>query len=159
MNAQNYSITVQQREVDGEMTFVASAREWFGLVGFGATYSEAYDEIIEAISMAFELNTEHGHQSPLPFTEYQTASGKLMLRMPRQLHVAMQFAAEAEDVSLNQYVVAALSFHQGCRFGAENGTQSWHAVEVASQPKRANLKVVPSARITDPHESSWLQAA
>lgn len=143
MNAENYSIAVQYREVDGEMTYVASAREWFGLVGFGTTYSEAYDEIIEAISMAIELNAEHGHQNPSPLTEPQAASGKLMLRMPRQLHVAIQCAAEAEDISLNQYVVAALSFHQGCRFGAEKITQSLQTIEIASKPKRANLKAVP----------------
>ena len=143
MNAQNYGITVQQREVDGGMTFVASAREWFGLVGFGATHSEAYDEIVEAISMAIELNAEHGHQSPTPLVESQAASGKLMLRMPRQLHVALQCAAEAEDVSLNQYVVAALSFHQGCRFGVENRTKTVQTIDVARKPKHPNLKAVP----------------
>lgn len=41
--------------------------------------------------------------------ELEDYSGKLVLRIPRSLHKALKEAAEAEGVSLNQYMLYKLS--------------------------------------------------
>jgi hypothetical protein len=49
----------------------------------------------------------------------ETASGNLHVRLPRSLHAALRAEAEAEDVSLNQLIVAKLSVQLRCVTGAE----------------------------------------
>lgn len=54
-------------------------------------------------------------QEDSPPESYQEAqySGKIVLRMPRNLHRILAEQAEHEDVSLNQYMVSLLSFNSG----------------------------------------------
>jgi hypothetical protein len=44
-------------------------------------------------------------------------SGKFVVRLPRSLHAALEAEAEREGVSLNQLVVAKLSFQMGQMLG------------------------------------------
>lgn len=44
-----------------------------------------------------------------PETPSEDYSGKLVLRMPKQLHADLAAAAEREGVSLNQYLVYLLA--------------------------------------------------
>lgn len=158
MNAQDYNISIQRRSVDGQMLFEASASEWQGLLSYGETYTQAYEEIIDAIETAMQLNGELGHQDPQPAARSPEASGKLMLRLPRSLHGALSAAAEGEGTSLNQWICAVLSFHQGSRFGAEHGDQIWHSVKPVRQLARANLQVIKGGR-SDPIWGPALQSA
>ena len=51
-------------------------------------------------------------------------SGRLLLRMPQSLHGELARAAESEHVSLNAYIVAALS-----------ATVRWRSGQAASPPR------------------------
>lgn len=73
------------------------------------------DHIDEVGPMATEIKElwmesayDHGHDIPLP-TYPEEYSGKFNARLPRSLHRQLAEAAEADGVSLNQYVVMLLT--------------------------------------------------
>lgn len=57
--------------------------------------------------MIIETKLEFGY--PIPEPVDQDYSGKFNVRVPKTLHKQLVVAAEAEGVSLNQYVVYKLS--------------------------------------------------
>lgn len=80
-------------------------------VGDGETPQEAYENLQAAKAEIFADYLAEGLPIPEPpsTTEHEDFSGKLMVRMPRELHARVAWAAKANDVSLNQYIVYALS--------------------------------------------------
>jgi predicted HicB family RNase H-like nuclease len=52
----------------------------------------------------------------------ETASGNLHVRLPRSLRAALRAEAEAENISLNQLLVAKLSVQLSCVTAAESRT-------------------------------------
>jgi predicted HicB family RNase H-like nuclease len=80
-------------------------------VGDGDTPQEAYDNLMTAKAEIFEDYLQSGVQIPKPpdVSQYEDYSGKLVLRMPRELHARLSLAARANDASLNQFIVYALS--------------------------------------------------
>jgi hypothetical protein len=58
----------------------------------------------------------------------ETASGNLHVRLPRSLHAALRAEAEAEDISLNQLIVAKLSIQLRCVTDAESRSAAKAAV-------------------------------
>jgi predicted HicB family RNase H-like nuclease len=80
-------------------------------VGDGDTPQEAYENLMAAKAEIFEDYLENGIQIPEPpdVSPYEDFSGKLVLRMPRELHAKLAMEAKANDSSLNQFIVYALS--------------------------------------------------
>lgn len=104
-----YSVTL---DPDPEGGYVAQIRDLPGCLTQGETLEETMANIQEARELWIETAYELGDPIPLPNTmsEY---SGKLLLRMPKSLHRDLAQQAEAEAVSLNQYINSLLSRASG----------------------------------------------
>lgn len=80
-------------------------------VGDGDTPQEAYENLMAAKAEIFAEYLQEGLSIPEPPSQinYEDYSGKLVVRMPRELHAGLAQAAENNNTSLNQYIVYALS--------------------------------------------------
>lgn len=94
------------REAEGGYT--ATINDLPGCVSVGETAEEAMEMIEDARRLWLEVAYEHGDEIPLPSTEREYG-GKVLVRMPPSLHRRLSEQAEAEGVSLNQYMVALLA--------------------------------------------------
>jgi antitoxin HicB len=79
-----------------------------GCYSQGETTEEAMEMIEEARKVWLEVAYEDGQDIPLP-RSYESYSGKFNVRIPKSLHSKLDKQAKKEGVSLNQYVVYALS--------------------------------------------------
>jgi predicted RNase H-like HicB family nuclease len=93
-------------EVEGGYT--ATINDLPGCVSAGETAEEALSMIEDARRLWLEVAYEHCDEIPLPSTE-RDYSGRVLVRMPPSLHRRLLEQAEAEGVSLNQYMVALLA--------------------------------------------------
>jgi predicted RNase H-like HicB family nuclease len=73
-----YSILIKKVRIDDESLFVAAVRELPDLKEYAPSYSEAYELIIEAIQLLYELAQEMHRDFPLPKV-YQVPMSKLEL--------------------------------------------------------------------------------
>ncbi len=113
-----YTMTVKHRGEQGGY-YVAGYVELPDLTMTGETPEEAIRELLAEKPEWFETCLKLGISIPLP-VEPQKYSGKVVLRMSRSLHESLIRIAELEGVSLNQYMVSALSRSVGVREGTEN---------------------------------------
>jgi len=79
-----------------------------GCYSQGETIAEAMKMIEEARHLWIEVAYEDGLEIPLPRSDIGY-SGKFNVRIPKSLHRKLDKQAKKEGVSLNQYVVYALS--------------------------------------------------
>lgn len=87
-------------------------------VGDGDTAQQAYDNLQAAKAEIFAEYIDEGLPIPEPVqaAEFEDFSGKLMVRMPRELHARLAWTAKENDSSLNQFIVYALSSYEArCR--------------------------------------------
>jgi predicted RNase H-like HicB family nuclease len=83
---------------------------------FGATREEAARQMDEAIAEIIFTYEQEGR--PLPPVEREpTASGQLRLRLPRDVHERAIEQARLEEVSLNTFLVGAISEKLGSQAG------------------------------------------
>ncbi|EGR0148633.1 TPA: toxin-antitoxin system HicB family antitoxin [Vibrio alginolyticus] len=109
-----YSISVRKENVEGESLYVARVAEFPDVMEFADSYQDAHELALDTISTAYELCKEQDIPFPEPMDmKEDLASGRVTLRMPRTLHSRLISLAELEDVSLNQYIVSALSVNYG----------------------------------------------
>lgn len=101
-----YSFTVAWS--DDDEGYIALCPEFPKLSGFGETVEDALVEVRTALKAAVQSYQDAGWPLPEP-RKQQEYSGKLLLRLPRSLHARLAEAAEADEVSLNTYVVTLLS--------------------------------------------------
>lgn len=94
--------------------FTALIPDLPGCVSVGETEEEALRNVEEARQLWLETAYEFGDEIPLPSSEREY-SGRILLRMPRSLHRRLAEEAEAEGVSLNQYIVSLLSERSSVR--------------------------------------------
>ena len=83
-----------------------------GCYSQGETVEEAIEMIEEARQLWMESMYEDGQEIPLPSSEVEY-SGKFNVRVPASLHRKLAKLAVKEGVSLNQYIVYALSHAAG----------------------------------------------
>lgn len=88
--------------------FIATVPELSGCSAFGPTLDEAAREVQEAAEAWIETAHEMRREVPDPSVE-RAYSGKLILRMPPELHRALDEAATDAHTSLNQYLVFVLA--------------------------------------------------
>lgn len=105
-----YSVDIAWSDEDGG--YIALVPELEGLSAFGQTPEEALQELQIAKELYLETCEERGLELPPPCKRTQY-SGQFRLRLPRSLHERLAKAAARDGVSLNTYVVAALSEHIG----------------------------------------------
>jgi predicted RNase H-like HicB family nuclease len=96
---------------DEDDGFIAVATDLPGCSAFGETQPEAIAELQDAIAAWIEAARAAGNPVPAPSNPAREAdySGKVLLRMPRDLHARLATLAKNETVSLNQYLVFLLT--------------------------------------------------
>ena len=101
--------------IPSDGSYSAEMVEFPGCFAEGKTPDEAIRNLEEAAEAWIEASLEQGLKIPEPFMN-QGFGGKIALRLPRSLHRQATMLAEREDVSLNQFLVSAIS----ARIGAED---------------------------------------
>lgn len=113
-----YPIKVYQVETTEGFEWVAEFIDVPGCVGGGNTKIEAITEAEENLQFHLEGLRELG--LPIPSASNvaeEKYSGKLSLRIGKELHRKITYAAENDDVSINQFIVETLSEKVGmCTF-------------------------------------------
>lgn len=103
----SYTIEVRH-DPESEWPWFARIAELPGCMTEAPTFEELGPMIADAMRSWIEVGLEHGDPIPEP-RETIDFSGKVNLRMPRSLHRDLVRRAEAEGVSLNQYMTTALA--------------------------------------------------
>jgi predicted RNase H-like HicB family nuclease len=105
-----YSINLRWSDEDNG--YVAEVPELAGVSAVGATPEDAVTEVKDAARACVESLQEEGLPVPEP-RSIPHYSGQLRLRMPKSLHARLASMAEADGISLNQYLLAALATRVG----------------------------------------------
>lgn len=111
---ESYSITIRKEDCDGEILYVGRVAEFPNISSFEETYGAAHALIIDSIQTLKNIADEAGAEFPLPYpAPSDEFSGRVTLRLPRSLHAKVSMIATQEDISVNQYLVAAIATHVG----------------------------------------------
>ena len=102
-----YHIVIRHIDDESGSYYFATVQEFDGCMSHGDTYTEAFENIQDAMELWVEAKLEGGFPVPLPIDESQY-SGKFVLRIPKTLHARLAMEAEKEGVSLNQYALYRL---------------------------------------------------
>lgn len=100
-----YTIELQQ---DAEEGWFVRVKELPGCMSQADTADDALACIREVMPLWIESALESGYQIPEPRAEGEY-SGKFVVRVPRSLHRELVQGADAEGVSLNQFINVVLS--------------------------------------------------
>jgi|LGOV01.1.fsa_nt_gb predicted RNase H-like HicB family nuclease len=96
--------------IPDEGSYLAKIKELDGCMTVGDDPTEALEMLNDAKEEWFYAAIEDGFEIPLPESMREVKqSGKFALRMPKSLHHKLTEGAEAEGVSLNQYIVTLLA--------------------------------------------------
>jgi predicted HicB family RNase H-like nuclease len=105
-----YTISVQKVSIEGETLYLAKVAELNDVREYGDTETEARELALDTIRTAHEMFQEQNMQFPEPnSTEDSDVSGRVTLRMPKSVHQHLIREAQAENSSLNQVVLTALT--------------------------------------------------
>ncbi len=102
-----YTLVIEGRDEHSDY-YVASFAELPDLFMVGSTTEEAIAELESVKREWIQTYLELGNKMPKPL-KLRNYSGKYPLRMQRSLHKALALHADLEGVSINQYVVSAIS--------------------------------------------------
>lgn len=106
----NYPIKVFKIETDNGIEWVAEYPDLKGCVGGGGTPAEAVMEAEENKLLYLDTLLIMGKEIPEPKVQKQSkASGKLSLRISKSTHEDLAKSAHEEGISINQFVVEAIS--------------------------------------------------
>jgi len=100
-----YTITLKRGTQEGKKYWVARVLELPHCMTHAATYEEAICDIEDAKKEWLTTNIDNGLDIPEP-PKY---TGQYHLRMPPSLQETLSKLADAEGVSINQYMVTALA--------------------------------------------------
>lgn len=89
---------------------VAQVAEWPGCMTAGATREEAVARLEDAMRDWVEARLRANLDIPEPMATY---SGKVLLRMPRNVHRAAEQRARQEGTSLNTWLATAIARELG----------------------------------------------
>jgi antitoxin HicB len=109
IDAQQYPAQVFYSDEDEG--FIAVATDLPGCSAFGGTQEEAVAQLRDAIAAWQIAASKAGNPVPEPSKPQldDLPSGKVLLRLPRSLHAQLIERAKQDNVSLNQYLVVALT--------------------------------------------------
>ena len=101
MTHEGYTAKVEYSEEDG--CFIGRIAGIRAIVGFHAdTVADLRQAFQEAVNHYIALALERGQTPEKPF------SGRMMLRLPSQIHAKVSVAAERSGMSVNQWATRAL---------------------------------------------------
>jgi predicted HicB family RNase H-like nuclease len=103
--AEQYSYNVAWSEEDG--LFIGRVAEFPSLAAHGSSQEKALREIRTVVDYVLEDLAEEGEQLPVPLGK-RNFSGKLNLRMPKELHRRLALESETQGVSLNALINSKL---------------------------------------------------
>jgi predicted HicB family RNase H-like nuclease len=89
------------------VNYVAEYIDFLGITGGGDTQDEAIQIANEALEMYIETLELEGKE--IPSATNFNSTGRITLRLPKSMHLRVIEMAEREGVSLNAYIVDALS--------------------------------------------------
>jgi len=107
-----YQIVIEPWDDGNGPYYLARVLELQGCMIHGDTPEEALREIEGVKRDWIKTNIEIGNKMPQPLRA-RNFSGNIVVRMPPSLHETLATVAELECVSLNQYMVSALSRSAG----------------------------------------------
>lgn len=91
-----------------DKAWIAVAPELPGCSAFGKTPDRALEELVTAIELWLETAKSKKWSTPKPLAT-RDAGGRILLRLPRELHQEYLSLATEEGVSLNQYMLYVLA--------------------------------------------------
>ncbi|MGE0236802.1 toxin-antitoxin system HicB family antitoxin [Methylocystis sp.] len=106
---ERYPSQVFWSEEDGG--FIALAPDLPGCSAFGETKGEALAELDHAVTAWIGAAEAAGNPVPEPseLPVPSSYSGKVLLRLPKELHAKLAQSAKRQDVSLNQYLLYVIA--------------------------------------------------
>lgn len=104
---------------------LAQVTEWPGCMTAGETREEALSHIEDAMWDWVEARLQAGLDIPEPMAGY---SGKVLLRIPRDVHRAAERRARAEGTSLNTWLTTAIARELGPAEKARHGSAARPAI-------------------------------
>jgi Uncharacterized protein encoded in hypervariable junctions of pilus gene clusters len=104
--AQEYSYTVAWSEDD--QSFVARVTEFPSLAAHGSSQEKALREIRSVVGFVIDDLAADGEEVPIPLGRREY-SGRLNLRMPKELHRRLSAESAAQGVSLNTLINTKLA--------------------------------------------------
>lgn len=133
--------------------FIAIVPDLHGCSAFGDTRIEAMEEVSEAIDCWLEAAESAGNPIP-PVSarnDFDQFSGKVLLRMPRELHADMHFCAKKQNTSLNQFIVFMLTKKHYAASTLEEYQQNmqWHQSAVMHGNKALPVVMLTTSLGTD----------
>jgi len=147
IDPERYNINLRRVTVDGEMLYEARVREFPDATEYAESTQEAYELALDTVEASLEVLQEQGKTPPNPSETPEDYSGRVTLRVPKNLHRRLALTAEDEAISLNQYLVSLLAFHAGTRFArSSERTQDWHRAQTGKDAKTSNGR---SLRVID----------
>lgn len=103
--------------------YIAIATDLPGCSAYGVSREEAINELLGAIDAWAQAAEAAGNPIPQPSrpADRPEYSGKMLVRMPKDLHAQLARSADTQGVSLNHYIVYVLARSQ-----AEPPVRSYH---------------------------------
>lgn len=123
-DAERYAITLRHVEVEGESLWRATVRELPDVAEFAETRERAYELALETIDGLKQGAAAQGRHFPDPIEDEEEYTGRVTVRMPVSIHRSVAQQAEQEGVSLNSYIVEALTLTLAERIQKAN-TPTW----------------------------------
>ena len=137
-----YHVAVVRAENErGQAGWAASIEELPDCTATGASPEEAVQRVRKAMEKWISAALERNEEIPEPRSG-STASGRLLVRMPKTLHGQLARAAEHEGVSLNQFITSSLASAVAWRglHPASGNSRSAHATSGEARGWRAWLR-------------------
>lgn len=125
----DYPEIVRTIEEDDEKYLEISIAELPGFFVYVDDYSEIKDEVQAAKKEWFAAQIELGRKIPMP-RKKSNKSGRVTLRMPISLHEKLDYLAQEDHVSLNDFIVRTI----------DKGLQNSHTYEV-----KEHLEIIESS--------------
>ena len=145
----NYPILIDKIYDEGELLFTASIKELPGLIVYGESLEEVYDEIELAKADWIEANLEWGREIKEPLeNSREEYSGKVTLRLPKSLHRDVKERSEIEGVSLNQTLVQLIN--DGLFKQAQNSVEQL-AIQIENMTKQFSRTIEEKVSAPEQH--------
>lgn len=103
---EDYSYTVMWSDEDD--AFIGRVSEFPSLAAHGSTQEKALREVRKVVGYVLEELTEEKEPIPLPLSK-RNYSGKLNVRMSKELHRRLVMESTAQGVSLNSLINTKLA--------------------------------------------------
>lgn len=131
-----------------------------GCMSDGETPEEALENVREAKEAWLKVALQRGQVVPEPqFDTDEQYSGKFTLRLPKSLHRRLAHAAQEENVSLNQYVLALISYGFGVKSAGQSRAEKHTSFYIyVNQPANDNYWRTFTSEISENIAASWRRA-